>query len=659
MPKLENGIIWDDQHSQILGYGGGYAPTGAGNSQDYYSVYSDYYGSDYNLNPVLGWGSEELDNFLLGGGQVSNVGPEINRPTDVIYPSDDPYDPYDQTPFQTPIDDPNDPFWKGIGGNLGMVGFGGAVGQIIAILGGGGDEDDGGGSGGGGSGGGGDPKIEIVDPPFKKPLDPRKDPVIVFEPPRIKPNDTTVTDGNGGSGGGDGGGGSGGGGGGAGGGGAGGGGSGGGGSGGGDGGGGAGGGGAGGGGGGTGTNSTGDTNMDWADLFKNIAGTASAAAGAYTLINNQAIPPAPRNLTTEGQQTLAAQLGAAPNVFNAYGQYGPQLGQNAIDLQNQAAGNLPGLAAGVNTADRMAALSDVSNLSSQYQQIMRGANQPYYNQLGVLTNAANAAPGQSASQQQAAALAAQGANVPGGNAALSGLNQQYLGNLGPSGLQQQQNAIAQQLLANGGTLSPSELRNVQQSSRVGFASRGLGATNASVVDEAMQTDAAQRQRLAQNLGLAQQVQNQGMNEQAQQNALGVAASGQNYNYGQLGLSGYQNQLSALQNAAALAEEQRLAQLTAQQNALTSTKYLDPFSNILTTGTNQNLVPSALSSAGGVQNQLSSMFNPFPAYASDIYGTQYNAQAAANNANANNQAAAGAALIKDSLSLFGLSPKDKA
>jgi len=395
---------------------------------------------------------------------------------------------------------------------------------------------------------------------------------------------------------------------------------------------------------------------DWTSLLKNIFGTATAAAGTYATINNVAVPPDPRNLTTEGQQTLAAQLGAAPSVFNAYGQYGPQLGQNAIALQNQAAGNIPGLAAGVNTADRTAALSDVSNLSSQYQQIMQGANQPYYNQLGVLTNAANAAPGQSASQQQAAALAAQGANVPGGNAALSGLNQQYLGNLGPSGLQQQQNAIAQQLLANGGNLSPSELRNVQQSSRVGFASRGLGATNASVVDEAMQTDAAQRQRLAQNLGLAQQVQNQSMNEQAQQNALGLAASGQNYNYGQLGLSGYQNQLSALQSAAALAEQQRLAQLTAQQNALTSTKYLDPFSNILTTGTNQALVPSALSSAGGVQNQLSSMFNPFPAYASDIYGTQYNAQAAANNANANNQAAAGAALLKDSLSLFGLSPK---
>ena len=622
MPLLEKGIIWDDSHSQILGYGGSDAPTGAGNPQDYYGVYSDYYGSDYNLNPVLGWGSEELDNFLLGGGYTSQVYDMGTRPTTTIYDSETPdnsYDPYD---------------WKGIDGNFGLNGV---IDEIIGLF---------EGVGGGPS----DPffnSTRIDYPPGPTTTTTTTNTTLTTTTTVTGTGNTTVTGtsntttttvtgtgnttvtgtgnttvtgtgnttvtgtGTGtistGTGT------------------------------------------------GTGTTSTGETNMaeiNWADLFKNIAGTATAAAGTYATINNVAVPPDPRNLTTEGQQTLAAQLGAAPSVFNAYGQYGPQLGQNAIDLQNQAAGNIPGLAAGVNTADRTAALSDVSNLSSQYQQIMQGANQPYYNQLGVLTNAANAAPGQSASQQQAAALAAQGANVPGGNAALSGLNQQYLGNLGPSGLQQQQNAIAQQLLANGGNLSPSELRNVQQSSRVGFASRGLGATNASVVDEAMQTDAAQRQRLAQNLGLAQQVQNQGMNEQAQQNALGLAASGQNYNYGQLGLSGYQNQLSALQNAAALAEQQRLAQLTAQQNALTSTKYLDPFSNILTTGTNQNLVPSALSSAGGVQNQLSSMFNPFPAYASDVYNTNYNAQAAANNANANNQAAAGGALLKTGLSLFG-------
>jgi hypothetical protein len=72
-------------------------------------------------------------------------------------------------------------------------------------------------------------------------------------------------------------------------------------------------------------------------------------------------------------------------------------------------------------------------------------------------------------------------------------------------LLQQQNAIASGLLANGGNLSPSELRNVQQSSRAGFAARGLDGTNASIVDEAMQTDAMRRNRLLQNLGIAQNV----------------------------------------------------------------------------------------------------------------------------------------------------------
>lgn len=69
-------------------------------------------------------------------------------------------------------------------------------------------------------------------------------------------------------------------------------------------------------------------------------------------------------------------------------------------------------------------------------------------------------------------------------------------------LLQQQNGIASQLLSQGGNLSASDLRNVQQSSRAGYAARGLDATNSSIVDEAMQTDAARRNRLIQNLGIA-------------------------------------------------------------------------------------------------------------------------------------------------------------
>jgi hypothetical protein len=144
-------------------------------------------------------------------------------------------------------------------------------------------------------------------------------------------------------------------------------------------------------------------------------------------------------------------------------------------------------------------------------------------------------------------------------------------------LLQQQNTIASGLLANGGNLSASELRNVQQSSRAGFAARGLDATNASVVDEAMQTDAQRRARLLQNMGIAQNVvgQNQAQtglinsnnaslfglannmttasnayarNQFDPFNAYGQDLANTNYNAGQARTIANQNQSTALQIA---------------------------------------------------------------------------------------------------------------
>lgn len=100
--------------------------------------------------------------------------------------------------------------------------------------------------------------------------------------------------------------------------------------------------------------------------------------------------------------------------------------------------------------------------------------------------------------------------LAGQAAALNGMQQDPL--------LQQQNRVAMQQLGLGGQLSPSELRNVQQNSRAGFAARGLDATNASVVDESMQTDAAQRARLLQSMGMAQNVVGQNQNQSQLNNA---------------------------------------------------------------------------------------------------------------------------------------------
>jgi hypothetical protein len=81
-------------------------------------------------------------------------------------------------------------------------------------------------------------------------------------------------------------------------------------------------------------------------------------------------------------------------------------------------------------------------------------------------------------------------------------------------------------LGLGGTLSPSELRNVQQASRAGFAARGLDYTNASVADEATQTDAANRARLLQRMGLASGVVGANQAQQSINNAFTTNLLGQ-------------------------------------------------------------------------------------------------------------------------------------
>ena len=141
-----------------------------------------------------------------------------------------------------------------------------------------------------------------------------------------------------------------------------------------------------------------------------------------------------------------------------------------------------------------------------------GDRNAYLEGLAQLFAQAGLAPGQLEQYQKyAPQYAAQDAATLGtslfGAGGPSNINDQYAkltaGQQDP--LLQQQNAIASQLLSQGGNLSASDLRNVQQASRGAFAARGLDATNASIVDEAMQTDAAQRQRLLQNLGIAQNV----------------------------------------------------------------------------------------------------------------------------------------------------------
>lgn len=422
-----------------------------------------------------------------------------------------------------------------------------------------------------------------------------------------------------------------------------------------------------------------------------------------TTLNTQAYQQARPDLVNNynSDPGYAQMYGSLENYLRA------DFDANEPNKAQYLTGGLPEVAGGLNTQNRTSNLADVANLSEQYQGIIQGANQPYYDQLSQFTQASNAPVQQSAAQQAALAQAQQGfgsfdpsglyantnftsqqVNAASGNPLLDALNQRALTQSGPGELQSQQNAIAKQLLLDGGNLSQSDLRNVQQASRGGFAARGLGGTNASVVDEVLQTDAAQRARLLQNIGIAQGVQNQGMNEQNLQQQFGLGVGAQNFGYDQLGLQGQQAnqaanlqaqqlglqgqianqgfglnsfnanlasqtaQQGALQGLAGLSEQQRQAQLAAMQAATNAQAQgrIDPYAAILG-GTNDQL-GALLGLYGQGQNQQSNLLSSLLGYGQDLSNTNYNANAAANIAGYNQQAANNSSLIGAGTNLLG-------
>lgn len=359
--------------------------------------------------------------------------------------------------------------------------------------------------------------------------------------------------------------------------------------------------------------------------------------------------PAPRNIGQETSETLESQIALAPEQYAAYAEFAPKYAQTDINTLGQAlfgqdfsgtlmdindrltqAANLQSQQS--NTAQRAADVADVAALGGQVLGLRQGLNPQLYQGMNQFQQSAFGAIPTNAS----ADLAAQNAATGFGSPLLGSLNERAMGS-GMSPLLKQQNEIAAQQLALGGNLSPSELRDVQQSSRAGFAARGLGATNASVTDEVLQTDAAKRQRLLQSLGIAGAVEAQNQGAAGLQNQLGLGVQSANLGAGTA-------QQSALAQAAQFAEMQRQYQMQLQQQAIANQQatFFDPFQGVLgrssgNIGTNQGLFGNAGATTAGANAYTQQMFNPFNAYASDLYNTNYNAQAAANIANANNRA----------------------
>jgi len=341
--------------------------------------------------------------------------------------------------------------------------------------------------------------------------------------------------------------------------------------------------------------------------------------------------PTPRNLTNEELQTYAGQSRTANPYFNLESYFQPKYQQIQLgNLQQQLFGynvpNTPTTGAGVpltGTAGTQI-LNAKGKPSRAGGTIPGGITDPY---AGSVTPSQTPGyhPGTIALGTAANTLT-RGADIadvarygPAATSAFlaanpflaSGLTN-LLTRTQDSPILQLLNQNAQSAIQSQGQLSPQEARAADQQAREFNASRGLLTSTPGSVAEILNRDALVRQRQA----------------AAQQFGMGVQGLNQNQ-----------------------------ADLVGRASQIFSTTLSDPFQAILGR-------PSGAATGGtaGGYPQLTGtgarLFDPTNPYAADIYNTNYNAQAAANVANANNQAAgqnaavgAGASILAAALPLI--------
>jgi hypothetical protein len=228
---------------------------------------------------------------------------------------------------------------------------------------------------------------------------------------------------------------------------------------------------------------------------------------------------------------------------------------------------MSGIQSTANTAQRTSDIADVANLGASASAAFRAANPEMYAQLaraqalgassdyfGGLSSAVNTAQNQNllggysnavsgaqdyssalqnaiSNQQQfgniqftpAQAAAAANVNnvqamnaervqgVRGQNVGMGSLGGQMYGqamNAGPSQLSQGLQQQGMDALSQGGNLSPAEIRQLQQSTRDAYASRGTEMGSAAVTAEAIAQQQAGRQRQMENVSLASGINQQ-------------------------------------------------------------------------------------------------------------------------------------------------------
>jgi hypothetical protein len=187
---------------------------------------------------------------------------------------------------------------------------------------------------------------------------------------------------------------------------------------------------------------------------------------------------------------------------------------------------MSGIQSTANTAQRTSDIADVANLGASASAAFRAANPEMYAQLAK-AQALGAPSDYFGGLQQAignqqqfgqiqfdpaqAAAAARVQGVRGQNVGMGALGGQMYGqamNAGPSQLSQGLQQQGMDALSQGGNLSPAEIRQLQQSTREAYASRGTEMGSAAVTAEALAQSQAGRQRQMENVSLASGINQQ-------------------------------------------------------------------------------------------------------------------------------------------------------
>jgi len=324
----------------------------------------------------------------------------------------------------------------------------------------------------------------------------------------------------------------------------------------------------------------------------------------------------------------------AKPVLNDEIGYSTQIGQAQLglgqDFANEALSLYPQLVTAeqaATTAQRAQDAADLSKYGPKIQAALGKINPGWQSSLNAVNNAASTAMTPTPLLGRL------------NTSATSALN--TADNLAPSALRTSLTQGAQDQLALGGALSADELRDVDQSSRAAFAARGLEYSDPAIATEALNTHAAQQQRLQQREQYAAQIQQLGQSEDS-------ALAAQRAQLGQFaGMVQGQNQQSTTAGQQFLLNTQQ-----ANQNAL------NPVLGIYgqRTAVSPTAAASYLSGGPNIIGAGPQAMDPVLSYGSDLYNTNFNSDAATRISNANNMAAIHGAIIGAVGSMAGAAAK---